>query len=1182
MKPKTHCLSSRLLATSLLLGSSAWAAQPVTLANPGFENPVVAVDGSFTALATGWSKVNSANEIGVLNPDTGDFTAQAPEGTNVGYVYGGVVDAGMSQVLTATFQADASYTLTVKVGNSLTYAYDGYRVQLLAGGTLLAEDNNTLTPAPDAFVTATVNYAYNAGLHAGLVGQALEIRLLGKGQSGDTQGETEFDDVQLTATLANPLANPAGPYSVPHGGSLSLNGSTSLPSEGQTISTWEWDLDNDGDFDEAITGAMPASITAAHLQTTYNMMLGANTIKLRVTDSSAKTSTTEGTVTLLSPVSTFSSSALRPTFDATDIGYFNAGTPSTAPGQDKWFYENSGAGQPKGQTFTITQNLLMKAVTYRLRSTKKAPVNTYLVRIGTFDPATNAFYQLHSETFTQESYWNPDNTNDSYGTWTLAAPVTLPVNPATGSAIYAYDVTFVGPSNTDWQGGGIPYPLFENTNVFAGGNKYATALGGAAGVPTNTLVMDSGRDREFHIDMDTTAIVDTTAPTLTSINDQVGGGPIHADQVQVTYILNFNEVINPATIDLADFENLGSGVSLDSLVSVTTTTPFPVASVVKVVFGISGTGTLQLGVKSGSNIADFAANSVTRSVADDTTITVNAGTNPGAGNRWWDGIVVSGLTDGVSQGGTATWDLSATNWDRGFGFAAPVAWISGSSYSATFGGSGGTVTLAQDVTLENLTVSLPSAVGTGYSIGNVGEDNKLIFDGTKTVTTTATGTGTNQDVTILAGIDGSPTMNIAGRNTNSVNNFNLLPGTGVTQTIGTLNMLNTLASNKRLILGGESTGNVVDTLTWSVTGNQLMLTKAGTGSWTISNDIAFSTGGSRAARLYVEQGTLTLGGTANYFTHKVGVSTVRESNLTASNQASKLIAKGTFTIGDNREYFYVQNAGTLSPGPGVETLTVRWNANSNATTTHAQFNMQTGSTYEWDIASSMSTDVIDVQTGGSNFANLNLGNMTLKIKDAGVVSGINPTDQLKVFTYETAQPVNRSIGTVTFDTSALGPEWTIGTLALTDGGNGTIYLTGLSKAGSSNTFANWISAYPAVGGFNAVGDDADGDGTDNGAENFFGTNPGIGNAGLVAGAVSGGSFVFTHPQNATPASDLTAVYQWSKDFATFYPSGATDGDLTTVTFTTQLDTPAPGTTTVTATVTGTAASKLFVNVKVTQ
>ena len=101
-------------------------------------------------------------------------------------------------------------------------------------------------------------------------------------------------------------------------------------------------------------------------------------------------------------------------------------------------------------------------------------------------------------------------------------------------------------------------------------------------------------------------------------------------------------------------------------------------------------------------------------------------------------------------------------------------------------------------------------------------------------------------------------------------------------------------------------------------------------------------------------------------------------------------------------------------------------------------------------------------------------------------------------------------------------------------------------------------------------------------ENFFGTNPNVPSGGLVAGAVSGNTFTFTHPQNATPASNLTAGYQWSKALASFLADGATDGAGTTVTFTTQADTPSPGFTTVTATVTATTTPELFFRVGVTQ
>lgn len=63
------------------------------------------------------------------------------------------------------------------------------------------------------------------------------------------------------------------------------------------------------------------------------------------------------------------------------------------------------------------------------------------------------------------------------------------------------------------------------------------------------------------------------------------------------------------------------------------------------------------------------------------------------------------------------------------------------------------------------------------------------------------------------------------------------------------------------------------------------------------------------------------------------------------------------------------------------------------------------------------------------------------------------------------------------------------------------------------------------------------------------------------------------------ASDLTATYRWSKDLATFTPSGAAFQGAT-VTFTP--GTPSGGFVTVTATVSGTQVDKLFVDVEVTQ
>ena len=141
---------------------------------------------------------------------------------------------------------------------------------------------------------------------------------------------------------------------------------------------------------------------------------------------------------------------------------------------------------------------------------------------------------------------------------------------------------------------------------------------------------------------------------------------------------------------------------------------------------------------------------------------------------------------------------------------------------------------------------------------------------------------------------------------------------------------------------------------------------------------------------------------------------------------------------------------------------------------------------------------------------------------------------------------------------------------------------GVQPAGGGNTFANWIGGFTVLNGLTGFNDDPDGDGLDNGLENFLGTAPNAGNAGLTAGALSGNTFTFTHPQNATPASDVSApAYTWSTDLQTFHASGASAGG-TTVNLVAAPNTPSAGTTTVTATVTGTVPPKLFVRLGVTQ
>ncbi len=131
------------------------------------------------------------------------------------------------------------------------------------------------------------------------------------------------------------------------------------------------------------------------------------------------------------------------------------------------------------------------------------------------------------------------------------------------------------------------------------------------------------------------------------------------------------------------------------------------------------------------------------------------------------------------------------------------------------------------------------------------------------------------------------------------------------------------------------------------------------------------------------------------------------------------------------------------------------------------------------------------------------------------------------------------------------------------------------------TFSSWISnpTFGLVLADRDLTDDPDGDGIDNGVENFFGTNPGALTQGLVTGSKNGNTFTFIHPQGS-PATDLSTSYRWSKDLATFHLGGATS-DGTTVNFSTEANTPSPGFTRVTATTSGNLPNRLFVDVLVT-
>ncbi|HRI63416.1 MAG TPA: hypothetical protein PK156_04240 [Polyangium sp.] len=193
---------------------------PIVVQNPGFEaNPVA--DGTYTVTVfpTGWTKYDpnniigqNYNSMGILNP-TGTvlYPAGAPEGKNVALVFlwrmqTDGIPVGFSQQLTATVQPKTQYTLQVRIGNIAAMMGDpwdltgfpGYRVELLAGNTVLAQDNNTLLPNEGTFLESKV--VYSTGAADPTLGQPLGIRLINL-NNANSGIEVNFDDVRLDALV---------------------------------------------------------------------------------------------------------------------------------------------------------------------------------------------------------------------------------------------------------------------------------------------------------------------------------------------------------------------------------------------------------------------------------------------------------------------------------------------------------------------------------------------------------------------------------------------------------------------------------------------------------------------------------------------------------------------------------------------------------------------------------------------------------------------------------------------------------------------------------------------------------------------------------------------------------------------------------------------------------------------
>eukprot|EP01083_Nonionella_stella_P302487 1043113_1 len=233
-----------LFATHCLDGVSI----PIT--NAGFEvdNPTLSANSweFHDPAPSGWTVYESGADIydessGIQNPTGGDtyndatYGDSAPEGICTTYIAvathsEGDGELGLEQTLTGyTLTADVTYQLTAKVGNPTDNCFDsvpsgnkctgnnladgfpGYKLQLLAGGVVVDEDDDTMpTLAEATWGLSTVTFT--PGPSHPQLSQTLGVRLLHKNDISSNGGlEIEFDDIQLNTVVptADPTKSPS-------------------------------------------------------------------------------------------------------------------------------------------------------------------------------------------------------------------------------------------------------------------------------------------------------------------------------------------------------------------------------------------------------------------------------------------------------------------------------------------------------------------------------------------------------------------------------------------------------------------------------------------------------------------------------------------------------------------------------------------------------------------------------------------------------------------------------------------------------------------------------------------------------------------------------------------------------------------------------------------------------------
>jgi len=221
MPPLLRCITAALLGIASL-GSHAAL---LNVLNPSFEQNPNNFNEFFFGDPNGWSLIDSGGIIGggdfrgTLTATGGPFfNSGAVDGDNVALLFIstdiGTSEIGLGQVLGATLAADTRYQLSVGVGNIQSgtasngaffdlSGFPGYRIELLAGGVLLAELSAGIDAAIAEGEFDNITLEHTTGAAPAQLGQALEIRLFNLNLTDPNfvgaDLEVDFDQVILDA-----------------------------------------------------------------------------------------------------------------------------------------------------------------------------------------------------------------------------------------------------------------------------------------------------------------------------------------------------------------------------------------------------------------------------------------------------------------------------------------------------------------------------------------------------------------------------------------------------------------------------------------------------------------------------------------------------------------------------------------------------------------------------------------------------------------------------------------------------------------------------------------------------------------------------------------------------------------------------------------------------------------------